>query len=65
MGLSFLILITLWLPEKLIGQNDLYACAVKEASTSEIIVKLVNTASSAKTINFNINGVKIGKKAEL
>ncbi|WP_417361068.1 alpha-L-arabinofuranosidase C-terminal domain-containing protein [Galbibacter sp.] len=50
--------------EKLIGQNELYASAVKEASTSEIIVKVVNTASIAKTINFNIKGVNIGKKAD-
>lgn len=49
--------------EKLIGQNDLYASAVKEASTAEVIVKVVNTASTSKTIKFNIKGVSIGKKA--
>ena len=50
--------------EKLIGQNELYASAVKEASTSEIIVKVVNTASKSQTIDFNIKGLKIGKKAD-
>jgi len=50
--------------KKLIGQNELYASAVKEVSTSEVIVKVVNTASSAKTIDFNIIGLKVGKKAE-
>lgn len=50
--------------EKLIGQNDLYASAVKEDSTSEVIVKVVNTASSSKSIKFNIKGVKTGKNAE-
>lgn len=50
--------------EKLIGQNDLYASAVKDESTSEVIVKVVNTGASSKSIKFNIKGVKTGKKAE-
>src|SRR5690606_32507515 len=48
--------------EKLIGQNDLYASAVKDESTSEVIVKVVNTGASSKSIKFNIKGVKTRKK---
>src|SRR5690606_5642603 len=49
--------------EQLIGQNDLYASAVKEESTAEVIVKVVNTSSNSQNINFNLKGVGIGKKA--
>ena len=49
--------------EQLIGQNDLYASAVKEESTAEVIVKVVNTSSNSQNINFNLKGVSIGKKA--
>lgn len=41
------------------GQNDLFASAVKDEVTKELIVKLVNTSSKAQEISVNLKGVKV------
>lgn len=46
----------------LIGQNDLYASAVKDVNTKEIIVKLVNTAAKSQEVSIDLKGVKLGSK---
>jgi alpha-N-arabinofuranosidase len=49
----------------LTGQNSLYASAVKDVNSKEIIVKLVNTAESAQDIGIDLKGVKLGSKGTL
>lgn len=46
----------------LIGQNDLYASAVKDLNTKEIILKLVNTATSNQEVSIDLKGAKLGSK---
>lgn len=41
------------------GQNNLYASAVKDTNTNELIVKLVNTDSKAQQVNVNLKGAKV------
>jgi alpha-N-arabinofuranosidase len=43
----------------LTGQNSLYASAVKDANSKEIIVKLVNTSSTAQNIAINFKGTQL------
>jgi len=49
----------------LTGQNNLYASAVKDANSKEIIVKLVNTAASAQDISIDLKGAKLGPKGTI
>ena len=42
----------------LTGQNNLYASAVKDANSNEIILKLVNTSAISQEVGLNINGCK-------
>ncbi|WP_149207467.1 alpha-L-arabinofuranosidase C-terminal domain-containing protein [Flavobacterium johnsoniae] len=49
----------------LIGQHNLYASAVKDINTKEIIVKLVNTAASNQEITIDLKGVKLGSKGNI
>jgi len=49
----------------LTGQNNLYASAVKDANSKEIIVKLVNTAASAQDVSFDLKGAKLGSKGTI
>ncbi|WDF61799.1 alpha-L-arabinofuranosidase C-terminal domain-containing protein [Flavobacterium sp. KACC 22758] len=49
----------------LIGQHDLYASAVKDINTKEIIVKLVNTAASNQEITIDLKGAKLGSKGSI
>ncbi|MEH6406644.1 MAG: alpha-L-arabinofuranosidase C-terminal domain-containing protein, partial [Leeuwenhoekiella sp.] len=51
--------------EALTGQHELYATAVTDAKTKEVIVKLVNTSGEAQEINLNFKGSKISGKGEL
>lgn len=44
------------------GQEKLYATAVKDVKTHEIIIKMINTDTQAKTVNINPGTLKIGKK---
>jgi alpha-N-arabinofuranosidase len=45
--------------EPLTGQNNLYASAVKDANSKEIIIKLVNTSSAAQDVSINFKGTKL------
>jgi len=47
------------------GQNDLFASAVKDANTKEIIVKLVNTAANAQEVSVDLKGSKLQSKGSL
>jgi alpha-N-arabinofuranosidase len=49
----------------LIGQHNLYASAVKDINTKEIIVKLVNTAASNQEITIDLKGAKLGSKGSV
>lgn len=49
----------------LTGQNDLYASAVKDINSKEIIVKLVNTAASASEVSLDLKGAKLGSKGTI
>ncbi len=42
-----------------IGQNDLFASAVKDANSKEIIVKLVNASANAQDVNIDLKGGKL------
>lgn len=46
----------------LIGQNDLFASAVKDLITKEVIVKLVNTSAKAQDIIVDLQGSKFQSK---
>ena len=45
-----------------IGQNDLFASAVKDSNTREIIIKLVNTSANAQEVNVDLKGSKLASK---
>jgi alpha-N-arabinofuranosidase len=45
--------------EPLTGQNNLYASAVKDVNTKEIIIKLINTSSVAQDVSINFKGTKL------
>ncbi|MFV8374779.1 alpha-L-arabinofuranosidase C-terminal domain-containing protein [Flavobacterium sp. LB1P71] len=45
-----------------IGQNNLFASAVKDVNTKEVIVKLVNTAATAQEVNLDLKGSKLASK---
>jgi len=49
----------------LTGQNNLYASAVKDVNTKEIIVKLVNTAASRSDVSLDLKGVKLGSEGTI
>jgi len=51
--------------EALTGQHDLYATAVTDSKTGEVIVKLVNTSGESQEINLNFIGSKISGKGEI
>lgn len=44
------------------GQNNLYASAVKDVNTKEVIVKLVNTAATAQEVDIDLKGSKLASK---
>ena len=48
-----------------IGQNDLFASAVKDANTKEVIVKLVNTSANAQVVNVDLKGGRLVSKGSL
>jgi alpha-N-arabinofuranosidase len=47
------------------GQNDLFASAVKDANTKEVIVKLVNASANAQVVNVDLKGGKLVSKGSL
>jgi alpha-N-arabinofuranosidase len=44
------------------GQNNLFASAVKDLNTKEVILKLVNTAAAPQEVNINLKGSKLASK---
>ncbi|MDD2821346.1 MAG: alpha-L-arabinofuranosidase C-terminal domain-containing protein, partial [Flavobacterium sp.] len=48
-----------------IGQNDLFASAVKDVNTNEVIVKLVNTSATAQEVNVDLKGTKLASKGTI
>jgi len=49
----------------LIGQNDLYASAVKDVNSKELIVKIVNTAATSQDVSIDLKGAKLGSKGTI
>ncbi|WP_367772471.1 alpha-L-arabinofuranosidase C-terminal domain-containing protein [Flavobacterium sp. WC2421] len=47
------------------GQNHLFASAVKDVVSKDVIVKLVNTSSSAQVVNIDLKGSKLSSKGTL
>jgi alpha-N-arabinofuranosidase len=47
------------------GQNSLFASAVKDVNTNEVIVKLVNTATTAQEVNVDLKGSKLASKGTI
>ena len=47
------------------GQNDLFASAVKDANSKEVIVKIVNASAKAQNINVDLRGSKFQTKGTL
>ena len=47
------------------GQNNLFASAVKDVNTKEVIVKLVNTAATTQEINLALKGTKLQAKGTI
>ncbi|HSD08014.1 alpha-L-arabinofuranosidase C-terminal domain-containing protein, partial [Flavobacterium sp.] len=41
------------------GQNDLFASAVKDSNTKEVIVKVVNTSAKAQDVSIDLKGSKL------
>ncbi|WP_269686294.1 alpha-L-arabinofuranosidase C-terminal domain-containing protein [Flavobacterium lacustre] len=48
-----------------IGQNDLFASAVKDVNSNEVIVKLVNTSATAQEVNVDLKGTKLASKGTI
>ena len=48
-----------------IGQNDLFASAVKDVTTNEVIVKLVNTSATTQEVNVDLKGTKLASKGTI
>jgi alpha-N-arabinofuranosidase len=46
----------------LIGQNNLYASAVKDINAKEVIVKLVNTSSTQHEVTIDLKGSKLASQ---
>ncbi|TKC10472.1 alpha-L-arabinofuranosidase [Pedobacter polaris] len=52
--------------KNVIGQDGLYASAVTDKTTNELIIKIANTANQTQTINLNLDGKKkLKSKASL
>ncbi|MDI5897900.1 alpha-L-arabinofuranosidase C-terminal domain-containing protein [Flavobacterium yafengii] len=47
------------------GQNNLFASAVKDLNTKEVIVKLVNTSATAQEVNVDLKGTKLQAKGTI
>lgn len=47
------------------GQNNLFASAVKDVNTKEVIVKLVNTSATAQDVSIDLKGSKLASKGTL
>ena len=50
----------------LAGKDSLYASAVLDKKSNEVIIKLINASPSGQAISLNINGAKLsGNKASI
>lgn len=49
----------------LTGQNELYASAVTDSGTNEVIVKVVNTSKQTQEVTINLKGKNVYKKGTL
>jgi alpha-L-arabinofuranosidase len=49
----------------IIGQNDLFASAVKDVNTKEVIVKIVNTSAKAQDLSIDLKGSKLQSKGTI
>nr|WP_315161275.1 alpha-L-arabinofuranosidase C-terminal domain-containing protein [uncultured Flavobacterium sp.] len=47
------------------GQNNLFASAVKDSNSKEVIVKLVNTSATAQEVNVDLKGTKLQTKGTI
>ena len=47
------------------GQNNLFASAVKDVNTKEIIVKLVNASANVQDVNIDLKGSKFQSKGKV
>jgi alpha-N-arabinofuranosidase len=45
-----------------IGQNDLFASAVKDVNSKEVILKIVNAAASTQNVSIDVKGAKLDTK---
>ncbi|MTH16557.1 alpha-L-arabinofuranosidase C-terminal domain-containing protein [Flavobacterium sp. LC2016-01] len=45
-----------------IGENNLYASAVKDVNTKEVIIKLVNTGAEMREVAVDLKGAKLASK---
>lgn len=45
-----------------IGENDLFASAVKDVNSKEVILKIVNTSASAQNVSIDVKGTKLAAK---
>jgi alpha-N-arabinofuranosidase len=51
--------------ENVTGQNGLYASAVLDAKTKEVIFKIVNASAEKRSLQVQINGVKLAAKGTM
>ncbi|TDW50101.1 alpha-N-arabinofuranosidase [Flavobacterium sp. 270] len=45
-----------------IGQNDLFASAVKDVNSKEVILKIVNTSSAPQNVSIDLKGARLDSK---
>ncbi|MRX69778.1 alpha-N-arabinofuranosidase [Flavobacterium resistens] len=48
-----------------IGENDLYASAVKDVDKKEVIIKLVNTSAEAQEVEIDLKNAKLASKGSV
>ena len=51
--------------ENVTGQGDLYASAVVDKNTGEVIIKIVNSSANVQSPQLQLNGVKARPKADI
>ncbi|MEO2064762.1 MAG: alpha-L-arabinofuranosidase C-terminal domain-containing protein [Christiangramia sp.] len=51
--------------KELIGQEELYASAVTDTNSGELIIKLVNTSSEEKSVKLDVKGTRLGSSGKM
>lgn len=51
--------------KELIGQEELYASAVTDSNSGELIIKLVNTSSEEKSVKLDVKGTRLGSSGKM